>query len=149
MDRATVDPIVFFRKVHVRARPPVKATPFAAGFDLRSIDSIVISPGSSQLLKTGIAVEIPEGFAGRIASRSGLAFKQRLVAFEGVIDADFRGEISVLLWNNGSDEVKIHEDDRIAQLVLTKIHTSHALQEKHHLTATERGVGGFGSTGLQ
>ncbi len=101
----------------------------------------------SCLVSTGIAVKIPEGYYGRVASRSGLAVKSHLEVGAGVIDSDYRGEVKVLLRNLGSQPFEVKQGDRIAQLILEKIITPDVTEVKD-LDDTVRGNGGFGSTGI-
>ena len=110
--------------------------------------SVTIEPGQTQFIHTGLAVEIPVGFAGLVYARSGLACKKGIAPANkvGVIDADYRGEIMVALHNHSSEAVTIESCERIAQLVITPFLTAQ-FEETDELGDTERGEGGFGSTG--
>ena len=99
------------------------------------------------LIGTGLAFAIPVGNYGRIAPRSGLAVRNSLHVGAGVVDADYRGEVKVLLFNHSDDDFEVKEGDRIAQMIIEK-YTLTALEEVEELSETERGAGGFGSTGV-
>jgi dUTP pyrophosphatase len=129
---------------------PAYATPGSAGCDLRAAvgEPIVLVPGSRALVPTGIAVAIPEGYEGQVRMRSGLAIRHGLTLLNapGTIDADYRGEIRVILGNLGDEPVTIARGDRIAQLVLAPVVRAR-VETVGELPATERRDGGFGSTG--
>ena len=141
---------VRIKKLHPDAVIPTYGTPFAAGADLYACmdSSVTIGPGQTQFIHTGLAVEIPVGFAGLVYARSGLACKKGIAPANkvGVIDADYRGEIMVALQNHSSEAVTIESKERIAQLVITPFLTAQ-FEETDELVDTERGEGGFGSTG--
>lgn len=122
----------------------------AAGADLYAcLDApIVIEPGASAFVPTGLAMEIPKGYAGLIYARSGLACKRGLAPANkvGVVDSDYRGEFMVVLHNHGSISQEIVHGERIAQLVITPVFTP-GFTEVNELTDTQRSSGGFGSTG--
>lgn len=122
----------------------------SAGFDLRANENVLLEPGEYKLVKTGIKMEIPRGFEGQIRPRSGLAFKYGITVLNspGTIDADYRGEIGVLLINHGKELFKIQKGDRIAQMVLAA-HARAPFEYVTDLTETDRGEGGFGSTGTK
>jgi len=139
------------KKLHPDAVIPKYATEGAACFDLHAVGRAKIWPGHHLALNTGLAFEVPQGYALRIASRSGLAFKNGITVFPGVIDSDYRGEVKVLLFVQSSplglnDCIEIKPGDRIAQAYLEKIEQVE-FEEVAELSETERGVGGFGSTG--
>lgn len=128
---------------------PTRGSDDAAGLDLYSVEDATIKPHTNEMIHTGIAVEIPKGYVGLIFARSGIAHKQHVRPSNavGVIDADYRGEILVSLYNdNLSDEVDISVGQRIAQLVIIP-YLSLEPEEVDHLDCTDRGKGGFGSTG--
>ncbi len=136
-------------RLHPDARLPTRAHPGDAGVDLYALEECVLQAGARASLRTGIAVEIPDGQAGLVLPRSGLAARHgiALVNAPGLIDAGFRGELCVLLLN--TDRVHPHTiatGDRIAQLVLVDAHAPDVL-EVSELSASSRGTGGFGSTG--
>lgn len=138
------------KKLHENAIVPTYGSEFAAGADLYAcIEApVTIQPGETFLVKTGIAMEVPVGFAGLIYARSGLASKKGLAPANkvGVVDADYRGEIMVALHNHSKVEATIEPKERIAQMVITPFLTAqYTLVEE--LSETVRGEGGFGSTG--
>ncbi len=122
----------------------------AAGADLYACleQDVVIEPGKTAFIPTGLAMEIPKGYAGLIYARSGLACKQGLAPANkvGVVDSDYRGEFIVALHNHGNEAKTVAHGDRIAQLVITPVLTG-VFEECQDLTDTDRAAGGFGSTG--
>lgn len=131
---------------------PLKATNGSAGFDLYADtigESAPIYPGETKLISTGIAMEIPDGYFGAIYARSGLATKKGLRPANcvGIIDRDYRGEICIALHNDSSSPKIIGAHERVAQLVIQPYATVTELIEVDNLSDTERGEGGFGSTG--
>ncbi|MAJ62032.1 MAG: deoxyuridine 5'-triphosphate nucleotidohydrolase [bacterium TMED88] len=129
---------------------PARATPGAAGIDLRSAvhGTVEVAPGERVSVATGFAVAIPRGFEGQVRPRSGLALKQGMTVLNapGTVDSDYRGEILVILINHGAEPVRIHRGDRIAQLVIAPVARAESV-EVDVLDETERGAEGFGSTG--
>jgi dUTP pyrophosphatase len=111
-----------------------------------SIETVSIAPKQRLLVRTGLAVAIPEGFYGRLAPRSGLATKQGLDVLAGVIDSDYRGEVCCLLYNTGDETVDLPEESKICQLIVERIILP-APTWVNDLDETHRGEGGFGSTG--
>jgi dUTP pyrophosphatase len=141
--------ILRVRRLDERARLPARAYPGDAGLDLHALDEIVLEPGARASVRTGIAVEIPEGQAGLVLPRSGLAARNgiALVNAPGLIDAGYRGEIRVLLLNTDrAERCAISAGDRIAQLVLVQVEAADVV-EVDALAVSERGAGGFGSSG--
>lgn len=128
------------------ARLPTRATPGSAGYDVYSVSTCSIPPGGKKLVPTGIAISCPPGTYARIAPRSGLASRSFVGIGAGVIDADFTGEVHVLMFNHGASPLSISRGDRIAQIVLERIATP-AVTEVTSLDDTTRGAAGFGSTG--
>ena len=135
-----------FKKLDPRAILPTRGSAAAAGLDLYSIEVVNLQSLERKLVRTGLAVAIPEGFYGRIAPRSGLATKNGIDVLAGVIDADYRGEIQCLLHNTGHDTVELPAQAKICQLIIEKIITPTPVLVDD-LTNTARGSGGFGSTG--
>lgn len=127
---------------------PFYATSGAAGMDVLAAEDVVLAPGARHAIATGLAIAIPEGFEIQVRPRSGLALKHGVTVLNapGTIDADYRGEIKVILANLGQESFAVHRGDRIAQLVLAPVSRAHLI-EVDELGTTERGVGGFGSTG--
>jgi len=130
---------------------PEYQTPQAAGLDLRAeiISSIILIPGGRAAVSTGLSIELPAGFEAQIRPRSGLAFNKGVgvVNAPGTIDADYRGEIKVMLINWGEEAVEIKRGDRIAQMIIAPV-VQAQLIETTDLSSTQRGAGGFGSTGV-
>lgn len=135
-----------------RAKLPAYGSGCAAGADLYALTDgpVEIAPGGTALVRTGIAVAIPQGYVGLVYARSGMACKRGLAPANkvGVIDADYRGEVMVFLHNHGAVPQVVEAGDRIAQLVVTPYLTAR-FQSVEELDDTERGSGGFGSTGLK
>ena len=123
---------------------------FAAGADLYSAEDadVVIEPSETKFIGTGLAMEIPEGYVGLVYARSGLACKRGLAPANkvGVVDSDYRGEIKVALHNHGKEAQTVEKGERIAQMVIAP-YLSVNYEEADELSETERGEGGFGSTG--
>lgn len=138
------------KKLHPDAVIPTYGSEYAAGADLYACieETVTFNPGETKLIPTGLAMEIPVGYAGLIYARSGLASKKGLAPANkvGVVDADYRGEIMVALHNHSNVSVSIDPGERIAQLVITPYLTAH-FDETKELSDTIRGTGGFGSTG--
>ena len=139
------------RLAHAEDLPlPATATALSAGLDLAAAieDELVLAPGQRELVPTGFAIALPEGYEAQVRPRSGLALRHGIVMpnAPGTIDADYRGEIGVLLMNLGDEPLRIQRGDRIAQLVVAPV-TSVSWDEVDRLDETERGSGGFGHTG--
>ena len=130
--------------------PPVYASAGAAGADLRAAlaEPLVVAPGSRALVPTGLVLEIPPGYEGQVRARSGLALKKGLALANGVgtIDADYRGEVGVVVVNLGTEPVTLARGDRVAQLVIAPVARA-VFEDAPDLGGTARGAGGFGSTG--
>ena len=142
---------VKIKKLNENATIPTYGSPFSAGADLYSaMDDITIAPHTTALVKTGIALELPVGFAGLIYARSGLASKRGLAPANkvGVIDCDYRGEVIVALHNHTDVPQSVAKGERIAQLVITPYVVAD-FEEADELSETVRGEGGFGSTGTK
>ncbi len=143
-------PKIAVKKLDERAVLPVYGSSYAAGADLYAVTEgeVSFAPGETKLIHTGLAMEIPEGYAGLIYARSGLASKRGLAPANkvGVVDADYRGEVMVALHNHSNVEQKIECGERIAQLVVAPFLRAD-YEEAEALSDTERGTGGFGSTG--
>ena len=127
---------------------PSRAREDDAGLDLHAAETVTIGPGDRRLVSTGIALAIPAGYAGFVLPRSGLALRHGLTCLNtpGLIDAGYRGEVKVLLINHDRAAATVTRGDRIAQLVIQRVETS-ALVEVDELPESDRGPGGFGSTG--
>ena len=132
---------------------PAYGTALSAGMDLRAFlpdGSIVLRPMERKLVKTGLFMELPEGYEAQIRPRSGLALKKGITVLNspGTIDADYRGEICVLLINFSTEDFEITDGERIAQMVIAK-HETVQWQQCDNLSDSERGTGGFGHTGTK
>lgn len=139
------------KKLHPAAVVPCYMTEHAAGMDLCTVIEAprVLAPGERALLPTGLALEIPPGYEGQVRPRSGLALKQgiSLVNSPGTIDADYRGEVGVIIINHGKDPVTFQPGDRVAQLIIAPV-TQATLTEVEDLSDSARSAGGFGHTGV-
>lgn len=138
------------KRLRKEAILPTYGSAEAAGADLYACleEDVVIAPGDSAFIPTGLSMEIPKGCAGLIYARSGLACKRGLAPANkvGVIDSDYRGEFIVVLYNHGTEAQTISHGERIAQLVITPVYTP-GFTEVDELSDTQRSAGGFGSTG--
>lgn len=144
--------ILRIKKLNERAVTPTYGSEFSAGADLYSAEEgdVTIAPGKAALIHTGIAAEIPEGYVGLIFARSGLATKRGLAPSNkvGVIDADYRGEIMVSLYNQSDKDQTVEAGERVAQMAIVPfLHAE--FEEVDELSDTVRGSGGFGSTGTK
>lgn len=137
------------KKINTNAVIPTRATPGSAGFDLSAyLGGITIYPGESATIATGLSIAIEPGFVGMVCSRSGLARNYRIAVLNapGIIDESYRGELGVILINHGREPFYVGHGDRIAQLVIVP-YLMVDFVEVEELDSTERGTGGFGSTG--
>lgn len=138
------------KKLTESAQIPTRANESDAGWDIYSDEDVSITPNTQRLISTGISIAIPDGMVGLIWPRSGLAVKKGIDVFAGVVDSGYRGEVKVCLFNAGSiwgtPRVSIAKGDRIAQILFQPVPNFH-LQEVDSLNATDRGDGGFGSSG--
>ncbi len=133
------------KRVAEEAILPTRAHPDDAGLDLYALEDALIAPQVGRLVRTGIAAELPQGHVGMIADRSSMA-KKGLKTAGGIIDAGYRGEIQVVLWNLSREEALVKKGERLAQMLILPIATPAVLEVKE-LGQTSRGEGGFGSTG--
>ncbi|XP_057503976.1 deoxyuridine 5'-triphosphate nucleotidohydrolase-like [Actinidia eriantha] len=150
VDRAPKHASTLFMKVKKlseKAVLPSRASPLSAGYDLSSSTEIKVPARGKSLVPTDLSIAIPEGTYARIAPRSGLAWKHSIDVGAGVIDADYRGPIGVILFNYSDVDFEINVGDRIAQLIIEVIMTPN-VEEVDDLDSTARGSGGFGSTGI-
>ena len=141
---------ISIKRLSDKAQLPVYETSGASGMDLAALidEDIIMTPGERVLVPTGLAVSIPKGFEIQIRPRSGLAAKKGVTVINtpGTIDADYRGEIKIILFNHGNKDFIVNNNDRIAQMVLTPV-IKMEIEEVDQLPKTIRGSGGFGSTG--
>lgn len=128
---------------------PIYATKSSAGADLKSSEDGEIKPSEIKLIKTGVFLEIPDGYEAQIRPRSGLALKYgvTMVNSPGTIDSDYRGEIGIIMINHGKETFSYKRGDRIAQIVFAKVTQCNFINSEN-LSVTERGTGGFGHTGV-
>ncbi len=142
---------VKFLRLHPDAQLPKYATEHAAGLDIHACndEEIVVQPQAVALIPTGFAIELPIGYEAQLRPRSGLAHKHAisLLNTPGTIDADYRGEVKVILINHGKEPFTVKKGDRIAQMVIAKYERV-AIVEADALSDTKRGTGGFGHTGV-
>jgi dUTP pyrophosphatase len=131
---------------------PAYATPGSAGMDIRAnlTESVILQPLQRQLISTGLFIELPEGYEAQIRPRSGMAIKQGITCLNspGTVDADYRGELKIILINLSSDPQVISHGDRIAQMIIAKTEKA-GLIEVEQLNESKRGDGGFGHTGIK
>ena len=135
------------KKLHDNAQIPTRGSEMAAGYDLYALEGTVILPGKRAVIPTGVAIELPEGVYGRIAPRSGLAVKNGIQIGAGVVDPDYTGELKVVLFNcDPQNPYVVKPGYRIAQLVLERFMVAD-VEVVDCVQETQRGEGGFGSTG--
>jgi dUTP pyrophosphatase len=134
------------KKLSENAKLPIRGSEWAAGYDLFAAKDDVVFAQKRVLIPTDIALSIPSGYYGRIAPRSGLAYKHGIDVLAGVIDADYRGNLGVILYNTNIVEFRVNKGDRIAQLIIEKCHDVE-WQETEELETSVRQDGGFGHTG--
>ncbi|HCT52492.1 MAG TPA: dUTP diphosphatase [Balneola sp.] len=144
--------ILFKKLAHARDLPlPEYESKSAAGMDIRAAlnESLTLKPGERMLIPTGLQMSIPVGFEAQIRPRSGLAIRNGITMLNtpGTIDADYRGEVKVIAVNHGKENFIVNHGDRIAQMVIAPV-TQFSVEEVEELDSTERGEGGFGSTGI-
>lgn len=146
-------PVEVVRLAHARDLPlPAYGTPGAAGLDLRAAvpedEPVTLRPGERKLIPTGLSIAVPEGYEAQVRPRSGLAVKHGITCLNtpGTIDSDYRGEVHALLINHGSEPFEVRRGERIAQMVIARYERA-VWREVETLAETERGAGGFGSTG--
>lgn len=129
---------------------PGYQTAGAAGMDVRANEERVLNPGETALVSTGFSMAVPPGYEAQMRPRSGLAIKHGITLLNtpGTIDADYRGEVKVILSNFGSKPFRVQRGDRIAQMVIARVQRAH-VEEVESLEETQRGAGGFGHTGRE
>jgi dUTP pyrophosphatase len=138
--------VIKVKLLHNYATLPKQGTPGSAGFDLYATENHTIWPGARVKMPTGVALEIPPGYAGFIWPRSGMAVKHGFDTHAGLIDSDYRGEISVAGMNHGDRAIEIRRGERVAQIVFSPVST--LLEMVTELEDPETRQGGFGSTGI-
>ena len=138
-----------FRRVHPDAVLPAYAHPSDAGMDVRSVDELTLAPGRRALVHTGLVMLLPPGYEAQVRPRSGLALKSGVTVLNtpGTIDSGYRGEVGVILANFGEADFRVKPGDKIAQIVVAPV-TQAEIVETEDVDETDRGAGGFGSTGV-
>ena len=141
--------ILRFKRVHPDAALPSYAHPGDAGMDLRSVDDVTIAPGKRALVHTGLVMLLPPTYEAQVRPRSGLALKSGVTVLNtpGTIDSGYRGEVGVILINLGETDFRVKKGDKIAQLVIAPV-IQPEIVETDSVDETDRGSGGFGSTGV-
>ena len=141
--------MVKFRRIDPAAMLPSYAHPGDAGMDIRSIEDLVIDPGARKLVRTGLVMMLPPGYEAQVRPRSGLALRNGVTVLNtpGTIDEGYRGEVGVVLANFGSEPFRVEKGSKIAQIVVAPC-TRAEIEETVEIDSTERGEGGFGSTGV-
>lgn len=135
------------KKLHPEAVLPKYSRAGDAGLDLHAVENIVIPPQERKLIATGIAMAIPDGYAGLIWDRSGMAAKHGLKSMGGVIDSNYRGELAVVLHNLSAEPFTVEKGMRIAQLLIQPVQKKEIVEVEELDENTERGIEGFGSSG--
>ncbi|XP_052263884.1 deoxyuridine 5'-triphosphate nucleotidohydrolase-like isoform X2 [Dreissena polymorpha] len=148
IDDSMARPVLRFAKLTAKAFTPTRGSKLAAGYDLYSAYDAVIPARGKAVVKTDIQISLPDGCYGRVAPRSGLAAKNFIDVGAGVIDQDYRGNVGVVMFNFGDADFEVKAGDRIAQLICERIYLPDLIEEKS-LDDTDRGSGGFGSTGTK
>lgn len=138
-----------FKKLRPDAILPSYAHPSDAGMDVRSVEDLTIAPGKRALVPTGLVMLLPPGYEAQVRPRSGLALKSGVTVLNtpGTIDSGYRGEVGVILANFGETDFSVKKGDKIAQIVIAPV-TQPTIEETDVVDETDRGVGGFGSTGV-
>jgi dUTP pyrophosphatase len=141
--------VLKFKRIHPDAVLPAYAHPSDAGMDLRSVDDLVIAPGKRALVHTGLVRLLPPMYEAQVRPRSGLALKHGVTVLNtpGTIDSGYRGEVGVILANFGDQDFAVSKGDKIAQVVIAPV-TQPVVEETEIIDETDRGEGGFGSTGM-
>ncbi|MCH8987074.1 dUTP diphosphatase [Patescibacteria group bacterium] len=136
------------QKLDKEAKLPSYAYKGDAGMDIYSIEEIDLAPGEKAAVRTGLRLAIPEGYAGFVWDKSGLAAKHHIKTMAGVVDSNYRGELQIVLTNLGKENYHIEKGSKIAQLIISSV-ASFEIEETEIADETERGEGGFGSSGTQ
>lgn len=141
--------VLRFRRIHPDAVLPAYAHPSDAGMDVRSVDDLVIAPGRRALVHTGLVMALPPMYEAQVRPRSGLALKHGITVLNtpGTVDSGYRGEVGVILANFGEEDFVVKKGDKIAQIVIAPV-TQPVIEETETVDETDRGAGGFGSTGV-
>lgn len=142
-------PIIAFQRVHEHAQLPKKNSLQAVGYDLYACEDVIIAAGKTKLVPLGFKMELPAQVEAQIRPRSGLALRHSITVLNtpGTIDPDYRGEVGVILINHGHQNITLFKGERIAQMVFQNVLAEARICEVDKLEETDRGDGGFGSTG--
>lgn len=153
MSHVNEKPMLRFVRKHPDAQLPSFGTKGAAGMDVRSVEQVILGVGERRLVRTGLGCFVPEGYELQARPRSGIAFKNGVTVLNtpGTIDEDYRGELNILLINLGDDDFVVSPGDRIAQIVMAPVTRPAEIDwiDAQEVEQTERGEGGFGSTGTK
>lgn len=133
--------------LHEDAQMPRRAHDSDAGLDISSVEDVIIPAGEQRMVATGISIRVPQDCYVRVAPRSGLAAKHMINIHAGVVDSGYRGEIKVIMMNHGAADFAVAKGDRVAQLIFERIYVAD-FELTDDLDASDRGAGGFGSTGV-
>ncbi|KAH7848648.1 hypothetical protein Vadar_005639 [Vaccinium darrowii] len=147
LDQSGFNGLLRVKKLSEKAVLPFRASPLSAGYDLCSATEVTVPARGKALVPTDLSIAIPEGTYARIAPRSGLAWKNSIDVLAGVVDADYRGPVGVILFNHSDADFEVKAGDRVAQLIIEVIMKPEVV-EVEDLDSTVRGAGGFGSTGV-
>ena len=139
--------VLKIKKLHPDAKLPCYANSGDAGLDIYSVEDVEINPGERKMISTGISLAIPKGCVGLIWDKSGMAAKHGLKSMAGVIDTGFRGELKVVLHNLSEEKFSVEKGKKVAQMLIQPIHQKEVV-EVSELDETQRGIGAWGSTGL-
>ncbi len=139
---------VKIKKIVSDARIPRYAHSGDAGMDFYSVEDFVLQPGERRVCKTGIAIQIPNGFVGLIWDKSGIAAKSGIKTMGGVIDSSYRGEVGIILKNLSDEKYEVKKGEKVAQMLIQKVECP-TIEEVDKLDDTDRGEGGFGSSGMK
>lgn len=141
--------VLKFKRIHQDASIPAYAHPSDAGMDVRSVENIVIPARGRALVHTGLVMLLPPGYEAQVRPRSGLALKNGVTVLNtpGTIDSGYRGEVGVILFNSSDEPFSVAKGDKIAQIVIAPV-TQPEIAETDEVDSTDRGAGGFGSTGV-
>ena len=144
-----MEQVLKFKKLDKEAILPSYAHPEDAGMDIFSIEEKIIPAKSWELVKTGVSMELPSGYEAQVRSKSGLSLKSGIIVLNspGTIDENYRGEVGVILMNVSNNDYKVEKHQKIAQMVINKVEHFKTV-EVEEISTTNRGAGGFGSTGL-
>lgn len=142
--------VLKFKRIHPDAEIPAYAHESDAGMDVKSVDDTIVKARSRALVRTGLVMILPPMYEAQVRPRSGLALKSGITVLNtpGTIDSGYRGEVGVILFNSGDVDFEVKKGDKIAQIVIAPVTRPEAIEETDAIDDTDRGAGGFGSTGV-